>query len=638
MSKSYLKIVLFLCLTIPAIGKRDTLIITDTSAYVPLYHFGEIYASTSDETIEKANRNQHWQILTKEYQVPRNQIVWIRFSLKNQFNKPQQYFIRNPDNEQSDYYIFRNNQQIEHYQNGEFVSTWGMSRNELLGVFDFSLAAGETIELYIKASNHKGVIPFLRLFPQRAIKTTYALLNEKRFEQWLDNYYVHNLEELQVRTFYQGGLGIILVIAFLIFYRNRHEKIYLYYLLYVLSAFAFTLFKSRSFTYVGRLLGLVPMIKFYAAETIMWLGLAVYLFFVTELLDLRKNHHQLSKFLSRLGKGFIVYSILVFFWLLLTNDSGLQVWLFNNNRIPLFLLYTGTIVYIARNVRSSMVKYLLFGNGFLIVFGMLAWLKAGILNHQHWYGIFNHLFTLPLAILIEIIVFALAIAKKIEEERNIKTELEQKTMQVEMMALRSQMNPHFLFNSLNSIRYMVMINDNENASDYLSKFSKLLRMILNHSEKNVIRLSEELLALRLYLDIEKRRFGDNFSYSVMVDEQIEAEALQIPPMLLQPFVENSIWHGLMPSTKPDKRIEVFIKKINETMVEFLIKDNGIGRIKANELKVKSMKNHQSKGTEITNQRVELFNRNYSNKIAISTNDLYEHNNSVGTMVRILYEL
>jgi len=520
---------------------------------------------------------------------------------------------------------------------GEFISTWNMDRNELVGVNTFSLAAGEIIEMYIRASNYEGLIPF-RIFSQKEIKATYALLNEKRYEQWLNKYYAHNLEELQVRTFYQGGLGIILVIAFLIFYRNRQEKIYLYYLLYVLSAFAFTLFKSRSFTYVGQLLGLIPIIKFYASESIMWLGFAVYLFFITELLDLRQTHEQLFRFLRRLAKVLVVYSLLVFIWLLLTNDSGLQLWVFTNTRIPFFLLYIGILVYVARNVQSSMLKYLLIGNGVLIVFSIVAWLKGGIFNQQHWHGLLNHVFMLALGILLEIIVFALAIAKKIEAERKIKNELEQKTMQIEMMALRSQMNPHFLFNSLNSIRYMVMVNDNENATDYLSKFSKLLRMILSHSERNVIRLAEELSALRLYLDIEKRRFGDNFSYSIMMDEQIEAEALQIPPMLLQPFVENAIWHGLMPSTKTDKRTEVFIKKINDTLVEFLIKDNGVGRIKANELKEKSFKQHQSKGTEITNQRVDLFNRNYTNKIVISVNDLYEQNVPVGTMVRILYNL
>ncbi|MBA4848956.1 histidine kinase [Emticicia sp. BO119] len=638
MSREYLKIALFLWVTFPVFGKRDTLIVKDDSDYSPLFYWSEIYTSSSVETINEVRKKNQWQTLTKEFQIPGNQTVWIRFYLKNPLDTSQQYFIRNPDNEISDYYIFGQRKKVIHFRNGEFVSTLNMNETGLLGVGTITIAANETVEVYIKASNHEGVLPFLRVFPQKNIKTTYALLNQKRFEQWLNNYYAHNLEELQVRTFYQGALGIIMAIAFLIFYRNRQEKIYKYYLLYVLSAFAFTLFKSRSFTYIGQLLGLIPIVKFYAAETIMWLGFAVYLFFVAELLDLNKTHPDFQKFLHRLGKIFTIYSLSIFAWLLLTNDSGLQKWLFNNNRIPLFLFYAGILIYIARNVRSSMVKYLIIGNVLLIVFGMIAWLKAGILNHQHWYGVFNHLFTLPLAILLEIIVFALAIAKKIEEERNVKTELEQKTMQVEMMALRSQMNPHFLFNSLNSIRYMVMVNDNENATDYLSKFSKLLRMILNHSEKNVIRLSEELVALRLYLDIEKRRFGDNFNYAIMIDEQIEIEALQIPPMLLQPFVENAIWHGLMPSTKADKRIEVFVKKINDSMVEFLIKDNGVGRLKANELKQKSMKQHQSKGTDITNQRVELFNRNYLNKINITINDLHEHNISIGTMVRVLYEL
>lgn len=638
MRRNYLKIIVLLWMAIPALGKRDTLTITDTSGYSPFYNHSEIYTTIYPESIDEVRKKQRWTTLTPDYQILRNQYIWIRFYLKNQFDTPRKYFIRNPDNEKTDYYIFTDGRQSGYFSSGEFVSTYGMNQNELLGVSVLTIPSGETVEIYLRASNYEGLMPFFRLFPQRQIKTTYALLNEKRYEQWLNSYYAHNLEELQVRTFYQGSLGIILIITLLIFYRNRHEKIYRYYLLYVLAAFAFTLFKSRSFTYIGEFLGWFPIIKYYAAETIMWLGFAVYLYFVSELLDLRKNHPEFRTFLHRFAKIIIGYSLLVFIWLMLTNDSGLQQWLFKNNRIPLFLMYTGILVFTARKVRSSMVKYVIVGNDLLIAFGMLAWLKAGVLNNQHWYGVLNHLFTLPLAILLEIIVFALAIARKIEEERNIKTELEQKTMQIEMMALRSQMNPHFLFNSLNSIRYMVMVNENENATDYLSKFSKLLRMILNHSEKNVIRLSEELVALRLYLDIEKRRFGDNFSYAIMIDEQIEAEALQIPPMLLQPFVENAIWHGLMPITKPDKRIEVFIKKINDSMVEFLIKDNGIGRLKANELKEKSIKQHQSKGTDITNQRVELFNRSYANKIAISINDLYEHNEPVGTMVRILYEL
>lgn len=282
MSKHCLKIILVLLIAIPALGKRDTLIITDGSAYSPIFYHSEVYTVNSSEpsSLKKVREKTTWQALTREYQIPKNQAIWIRFYLRNQLNTHQQYFIRNPDNEQSDYYILRKGKQATYFRNGEFVSTWGMSRNELLGVNTFTLAARETVEIYIRITNHEGLLPFLRLFPQRAIKTTYALLNEKRYEQWLNNYYAHNLEELQVRTFYQGSLGIILIIALLVFYRNRNQKIYKYYLLYVFAAFAFTLFKSRSFTYIGEFLGWFPMIKYYAAETIMWLGFAVYLFFV----------------------------------------------------------------------------------------------------------------------------------------------------------------------------------------------------------------------------------------------------------------------------------------------------------------------------------------------------------------------
>ncbi len=609
---------------------EDTLRLTDDKSW-SLYERSYIFATNTEQNIDAIRKNKNWQLLKSDYKPPKNKAIWIRFYLENSTDATQQIFIRNPDNEISEYYIFEDNKLVKKITNGEFVSTWGMNEYQVVGVDDFSIKSKKTIEFYIKSSNHQGILPFLRLFPQKTLRTSYYLKTEKNQSLWLNQYYSHNLNELQIRVFYQGGLGVIFIIILLIYYRNRTEKLYKYYLFYVLSAFIFTLIKSRAFTYVGKVIGFFPLIKVHGGEAVMWLGFAAYLIFITELLDLRKNHHKLYKFIINTSKIFIFYGIGIFLWLILTNDSGLQAKLFIITRIPLLFIYIGFLVFTARKVQSSMVKYVVLSNGILIVFGLIAWLKAGLLNQQLWYGIFNHLFTLPFAILLEIIVFALAIAKKIGDDRQAKNALEKKAMEVEMMALRSQMNPHFVFNSLNTVRYFVLSDQKEKAKNYLAKFSKLLRTILSYSKENTISLNNELEAINLYIDVELGRFESNFYYSIKIDEKIDLDSVMIPPLLLQPFIENAIIHGLRNSEKADKILAIKVSQTNEETLEISITDNGIGRTKANQIQYKQDVLHKSFGTSITNQRIELFNQSYANKIKVETSDLASES---GTQVLI----
>lgn len=620
----------FLLIASDALALGDTLRLTDNKAW-SLYEKSYIFATNIEKNIDSVKKNKNWQLLKYNYKPPRNKVIWLRFYLENSTDTNQQIFIRNPDNEISEYYIFEDNKLVNKITNGEFVSTWGMNENQVMGVDSFSVKSKKTIEFYIKASNYKGILPFLRLFPQKTLRTSYYLKSEKNQSLWLNQYYRHNLNELQIRAFYQGGLGVIFLIILLIYYRNRTEKLYKYYLFYVLSAFIFTLIKSRAFTYVGKVVGIIPLIKVYGGETLMWLGFAAYLIFIAELLDLRKNHQKLYRFILNTSKIFIFYGIGIFLWLFLTNDSGLQAKLFIITRIPLVFIYIGILVFTTRKIQSSMVKYVILSNGILIVFGLIAWLKAGLLNQQVWYGIFNHLFTLPFAILLEIIVFALAIAKKIGDERQAKNALEKKAIEVETMALRSQMNPHFVFNSLNTVRYFVLSDQKEKAKNYLAKFSKLLRTILSYSKENTISLSNELEAINLYIDVELGRFESNFFYSIKVDEKIDLDSIMIPPLLLQPFVENAIIHGLRNSEKTDKILAIKVSQTSEETLEINITDNGIGRTKANQIQYKQDVLHKSFGTAITNQRIELFNQSYANKIKVQTSDLASES---GTEVRI----
>jgi len=621
-------LLLFFILGSKTWGQSDTLLIT-SSVSTSFYGLGMVTAANPKTKIEEIRKLDNWKPLNKDYQAPLYQAVWVRMFLKNTLNDSQSIFVRNPDNEICEYYLFENNQLVAKKINGEMISTWGQNETQMVGVDSFSLKSNATVALYIKSESREGLLKFSKLFPPKNLRFYYFIKTTDKYHEWLSDYLDHNLKELQVRTFYQGGLGVILVIIFFVYLKNRNEKLYLYYLLYVLAAFLFTLIKSRSFTYIGKIVGFSPFLKIYGGEAVMWLGVASYLIFVAALLDLKKNYASLYLFVVGVSKAFLIYGVGIFVWLILSNDSGLQAKLFIYTRIPLVLIYIGILVYTAKNIKSPMVKYVILSNALLIVFGMLAWLKAGLLNHPVWYGILNHLFTLPFAILLEIIIFALAIAQKISEDRKSKNELEKKAIEVEMMALRSQMNPHFIFNSLNTVRYFVISDQKQKAKNYLAKFSKLLRTILSYSAENSISLKEELDAIRLYLDVEADRFESNFFHSIHIAPKIDLEAVTIPPLLLQPFVENAILHGLRNSQKEEKILKISLNYLNERTLQISIFDNGIGRNKAAEMHKQLP--HKSMGTSITNQRIELFNQNFQLKI---THEIIDLPDNEGTEVKI----
>lgn len=189
-----------------------------------------------------------------------------------------------------------------------------------------------------------------------------------------------------------------------------------------------------------------------------------------------------------------------------------------------------------------------------------------------------------------------AVSKSKEAEFNAKVS------DTELKALRSQMNPHFIFNSLNSIGDYMLKNDTQSASDYLSKFAKLMRLTLENSEKKEILLSEDISLLKTYMDIERKRFQHRFNYIISVDETIDTEDILVPPMILQPFIENSIIHGL--SQQDESGFITISFKANDNMLICSVDDNGVGRSQnhTNNFQKKSM------GMAITKSRIEIINK------------------------------
>ena len=234
-------------------------------------------------------------------------------------------------------------------------------------------------------------------------------------------------------------------------------------------------------------------------------------------------------------------------------------------------------------------------------------------------------------------------SSELEAQRNLREEqklqqiasaFEQRIAETEMTALRAQMNPHFIFNCLNSIKLYTMENDSQTASEYLTIFSQLIRLVLENSRSEKVTLQKELETLRLYIELEAMRFKNKVKYRINVSPEIDRQYIDIPPLLLQPYVENAIWHGLM-HKKEGGNICINVTLPQEHCLQIEISDDGIGRELANEYKSKSATRQKSFGLKMTSERIDIINQVYKIKAAVDITDLKDGlNNAVGTKVII----
>lgn len=204
----------------------------------------------------------------------------------------------------------------------------------------------------------------------------------------------------------------------------------------------------------------------------------------------------------------------------------------------------------------------------------------------------------------------------------------------QLTALRSQMNPHFIFNALNSVQQFILQGNITEANRYLSKFSKLQRQVLNHSNQNFIPLEKELEVLHLYLELEQLRFEQGFSYQVQVSGQVDPDEIKIPPMIIQPFVENSIWHGLM-TKQGERQLSLYFEMNGDETLVCTITDNGIGRTAAGRLKGNVNHQYSSKGLSLVFDRLNILSLQFGQAYQAEINDLYdEYGLAEGTEVKL----
>jgi len=243
------------------------------------------------------------------------------------------------------------------------------------------------------------------------------------------------------------------------------------------------------------------------------------------------------------------------------------------------------------------------------------------------------MYTTLAALLIVVILYLLYTRYK-QRQKLLKEQLERSRADIEQRLLRSQMNPHFLFNSLNTINGFIMSNNVDTASEFLTKFSKLVRHILEYSRKEMILLDEEVKTLRLYLELERMRFNNRFDFDIEVSGDLKTDELYVPPMLTQPFIENALIHGLFPKQEGGT-VKVFFSA-DEAGIKVEIIDNGIGREAAGAMSRKQTDTHRSLGLQLTRERLALMDKNKENRYYFTFTDLYDNKGSAaGTRVELL---
>jgi sensor histidine kinase YesM len=226
--------------------------------------------------------------------------------------------------------------------------------------------------------------------------------------------------------------------------------------------------------------------------------------------------------------------------------------------------------------------------------------------------------------------------RRVRQREQEKTAISKRISELEQLSRKAQMNPHFIFNSLNSIQHYVMDSDVAGANKFISGFSRLIRQTLDFSSRSEISLEEELDYLANYLELEKTRLEDAFSWEVSIEEGVDPAEYYIPPMILQPFVENSVRHGLRFRRDKNGVVTITVKQEGNHLV-CVLEDNGVGRKAAMQYKSISPINYQSKGLSLTADRIAMFNKEHEQKISMQIDDLEDDfHNSLGTRVTISF--
>jgi sensor histidine kinase YesM len=492
--------------------------------------------------------------------------------------------------------------------------------------------------------------------------------------QDLTSYFFDNAFQNGFIDFTIGILFILSVFHFLLYFQHK-DKLYLLYSGYTF----FIIFSQLHHLSEGFLYELflpihkVTQYPMVATE----IYFAIYVLFTFKFLDIKTQLPKYYKWSLNILFVIIAYCIAVFIFYLIRGDEQVLLDGYFYFTIPMTLF--GLFLYIPFfKVKNSLKYYVIIGSLILLVtsiWSLLYYLKleSNGLSMEPAYSILyigfiveNALFSLGLGHKQKLIlddrdssknqlinqlkeneelrkkiqkqlerdVEELNKQAEIEKLESIKMKYDKELAELKVSALRSQMNPHFIFNSLNAIKRYIIESEKENAVFYLNKFSKLIRKILASTMEKETSLAEELETMKLYVNIENIRFNNTIDFELTVDETLNTSAIKLPSLITQPFIENAIWHGLS-LKKENRKLRLDVQRHNDSLFRIDIIDNGIGREKSQEIKEKKLLKRTSVGIQLSQERLQHFSKDYNEDSTILFEDLTVNNEPAGTKVSLL---
>lgn len=406
---------------------------------------------------------------------------------------------------------------------------------------------------------------------------------------------------------YVGAFIVIFFFTFVTYFMSRKLD-FLFYSLYTLFLL---LFLGRSAYNIVVFFAVdYPILSNWSHSTFQIFINLFYIAFIKKYLETAIYYPKLNTVINWLIVFLISLVIInTFFSINLKLDA--QHLLLNIHRAVMSLFAIAGIIYLLLYGTRGLHYFIIVGS-LIFTTGALLMLFTG---DRHY---------MMLGSVLEVLIFGMGLNFKMRKMSKDRIQLRQAAHDNQISALRAQMNPHFIFNSLSSIQHLITTGNKESAIKYLNKFSLLMRNLLESSIEAKIVLSEEISLLKKYLSLEALRFNNSFKYTILVAENLDAEAIEVPALLVQPFVENAILHGLLNKSGANKLLEVRFGKKDEFII-CEIEDNGIGRKASAERKSPLKASKKSRGIEVTEKRLELLNNFNGNSIEIidKTNDKRE---------------
>ena len=668
--------ILFLLVGYHTFAAPDTLILSKFSG-------NDLVERYADYATYQQDKDFSYLIFSdrKPSSVSRDSAIFLRFYVHNDLNTAQTIYIHLNHNEYWEM-VDKDDAGKAMLAHAGYLEnhSWLDVPNQKYA-FDFVVNAGETRPVLLKTYNistRKSYTDYLRVMTQS--EHYKSLAEEVDRELW----------GISISVFFQGAVWIMMLYMFLLYFQNNRDRTYLYYGLYMLCGMYYMLQKIGGDGPFFFLFSDNAIVRHLLNEPIQWLIYIFYNLFVMSFLEIEKHSKKLYKMLKVINISYLVYLVCELTFMLFTFDKVTQGYLFVISKIVVVLVAVFIIIQVVRKVRTALVPYIVVGSTFFLLFTLTSMLYSLGLSWLPKTNLYPINF-MQIGIMLEMLCFSLGLGKRIflvarekeklqkayidqlvrneeiiqisnqelsvqvnartseildktrelerEREEKIMAKYEKQLTESEMSALRLQMNPHFIFNALNSIRYYILKEDSEKASDYITSFSKLLRMILQHSKQTSVKLSEELEALKLYLEFERQRFEEKFEFTINISDDIQPEVLNIQPMIIQPFLENSIWHGIMHMDESGHLL-VDISLHNRNNLKVVIEDNGIGREESRKIKGEQQsQTYKSMGMQITRDRLKLMEKLQHGETGYEVEDLVDDEGiSKGTRVIIKIKL